>query len=220
MKGTIPKAIEITGRFSDWSPEELRTFVTAADEAGVEVVILPDTISPSAGGEGWPDALIVIGWLAVLTKRVKLASRVSTLGHQPYNLARRLASLDLISSGRAGWLVSKGEITDAHAAFSGVYRLENVDLDERDKEFIEVVRRLWESWDGDALVLDSQAAQFFKPEAMHPINHEGKHFSVRGPLNVMRSERGTPDLYEDDDDLRIVKVETAEAGLALLRGSA
>jgi alkanesulfonate monooxygenase SsuD/methylene tetrahydromethanopterin reductase-like flavin-dependent oxidoreductase (luciferase family) len=220
MSGMVPKAIEITGRFSDWSPETLRAFVIAADEAGVELIVLPDSIAPSAGGEGWPDALIVIGWLAAQTKRVKLVGRVLTLGLQPYNLARRLASLDLISQGRAGWLVSKGEITDPHAAFSGAHRLDGVDADEREKEFIEVVRGLWQSWDGDALVLDKRAAQFFKPEAMHPINHEGRHFSVRGPLNVMRSERGAPDLYEDDDDLRLVKVETAEAGLALLRGSA
>lgn len=215
----VPQALAIGGAFSDWRLDQLRDVVCGAEAAGVGMVVLPDDIAPAGGGSGWPDALILLGWLAASTTRIKLIARVSSLGHQPYNLARRLASLDLISKGRAGWLVSSGGVADARAAFSGKVRLDGVDLGEREREFISVVEGLWQSWDGDALVLDKQAGLFFKPEAMHPLNHQGPHFSVQGPLNVMRSPRGAPDLLHDGDLKHVILVETPQAALTLLRGA-
>lgn len=220
MSGKIPSAIEIGGAFADWPLADLREVVVQADQAGVDLLVLPDVIAPQGGGDGWPDGLMLIGWLAPLTKRIRFAARLSSLGHQPYNLARRLASLDLISKGRAGWLVSNASNADHRAAFSGAKRLEGVDLDEREREFKAVVEGLWQSWDADALVLDRVEARFFKPEAMHPLNHQGPHFSVRGPLNVMRSPRGQPDLMAESNEGEMVVVESAAAGRALLENAA
>ncbi|HEV7251617.1 MAG TPA: LLM class flavin-dependent oxidoreductase [Mesorhizobium sp.] len=219
MSAKTPHGLAITGAFVDWPLDRLREVVVRADRAGVGLVVLPDSIAPAQGGTGWPDALILIGWLATSTERIKLIARVSSLGHQPYNLARRLASLNLISNGRAGWLVENAvqSAEDAHAAFSGAFRLGGVDLDERHGEFLSIVERLWTtSWDADALVMDKQAGLFFRPEAMHNIDHHGPHFSVRGPLNVMRSPRGAPDLLRHADLEDVVPVENPHAALALL----
>lgn len=219
MAGT-PHILSIVGEFSDWPLDQLKAFVERAEAGGGEAVILPDTIPPAGGGTAWPDALILIGWLAASTSRIRLLGHVSSLGHQPYNLARRLASLDLISHGRAGWIVTDEDFAAAFAAYSGKTRLESADLVGREREFVSVVEALWQSWDADALLLDKEAGRFFKPEAMHPIDHHGGHFSVRGPLNVMRSPRGKPDLLRERDLGAVIKVETPQAGFAILQGAA
>jgi alkanesulfonate monooxygenase SsuD/methylene tetrahydromethanopterin reductase-like flavin-dependent oxidoreductase (luciferase family) len=215
-----PQTLAISGKFADWPLDQLKAVVERAEQAGVETAVLPDAIPPAEGGTGWPDALILIGWLAASTGRIRFLGRVSSLGHQPYNLARRLASLDLISGGRAGWLVADEDFDAAFAAFSGKARLEGVDLADREKEFAAVVEGLWQSWDADALLLDKQAGRFFRPEAMHPLDHDGAHFSVRGPLNVMRSPRGRPDLLREADLGPVATAETPRTAFAILDGSA
>lgn len=215
----FPKTLIIAGAFADWTLDGVRRTVCAAEAAGLEAVVLPDGIAPAQGGESWPDALILIGWLAAQTRRLRLLGRVSSLGHQPYNLARRLASLDLISAGRAGWVVAEDESEDAFAAFSGTMRLEGVDLAGRQTEFEMVVRGLWESWDVDALTLDKAGARFFRPEAMHVLAHEGDHFSVRGPLNVMRSKRGAPELLHERELADAQTAESPAAAQALIGGA-
>ncbi len=104
-----------------------------------------------------------------------MIATAATNQHEPYNLARRFASLDTISKGRTGWnLVASSE------SF------------ERDAEYVEVVSGLWDSWEDDAFVYDKAAGRFFVPEKMHVLNHKGEHFTVRGPLNVNRSPQGKP----------------------------
>jgi alkanesulfonate monooxygenase SsuD/methylene tetrahydromethanopterin reductase-like flavin-dependent oxidoreductase (luciferase family) len=213
----MPKRLTVGGDFSDWNLSGLRDVVVRADAAGVEMIVLPDAIAPPDGGYSWPDALILIGWLAPLTKQVRLIGKVSSLGHQPYNLARRLASLDIISGGRAGWLVDDSQTAAAFAAFSGPQRLANVDLQKRQVEFESIVLGLWQSWDADALVHDKAGGQFFNPAAMHTLDHNGEYFSVKGPLNVMRSPAGAPALFHAGDLADSVTVESAGAALALLQ---
>lgn len=216
MTMAVPAYIMIEGAFADWPLQELRAVARHADTAGVGALVLPDTIAPAEGGVGWPDALILIGWLAPATRRIRLLGRISSLGHQPYNLARRLASLDIISGGRTGWLVDDAQFDDAFAAYSGPARLAGVDAAARQREFEIVVQGLWRSWDTDALALDKQGGQFFRPQAMHMLAHEGPHFSVRGPLNVMRSPVGAPLLLHTADVADAVRVGSAKAAAALL----
>lgn len=213
----VPATISIGGAFRDWTLEALRDAVVAADKAGIEAVILPDAIAPADSGEGWPDALILIGWLVTVTERIRLVASVSSLGHQPYNLARRLASLGLIGGGRVGWLVDDGGQADAFAAFSGEQRLAGADLASRQREFETVVAGLWESWDADALVMDKVTAQFFRPSAMHVLGHKGEHFSVLGPLNVMRSPPDGPTLLHAGDVAGALNVDSPAAFAALLQ---
>jgi alkanesulfonate monooxygenase SsuD/methylene tetrahydromethanopterin reductase-like flavin-dependent oxidoreductase (luciferase family) len=215
---SIPDTIIFSGDFSDWTVEGLAEFAILAEEAEIATLVLPDTIAPSAGGEAWPDALILIGWLAARTRSIRLLARVSSLGHQPYNLARRLASLELISHGRTGWVIDADPSRDAYAAFSGKVRLAGADVAARQREFEAVVDGLLQSWDADALSLDREAARFFDPEAMHALDHHGEYFAVRGPLNVMRSPRGKPDVLRDVDLAEAATVTSLDAATALIEG--
>ena len=122
-------------------------------------------------------------------------------------------------AGPGGQTVAEDDDDSAFAAFSGKMRLEGADLAGRQAEFETVVEGLWQSWDEDALTLDKAGARFFKPEAMHVLAHQGDHFSVRGPLNVMRSKRGAPDLLHERELAGAQTVDSPEAARALIGGA-
>jgi alkanesulfonate monooxygenase SsuD/methylene tetrahydromethanopterin reductase-like flavin-dependent oxidoreductase (luciferase family) len=113
--------------------------------------------------------------LATVARRIGLVATAATGQHELYNLARRFASLDLISRGRAGWNWVASGPTDAW-----------------NEEYVAVVSALWRSWDADAFVYDKAAGRFFMPDKMHVLQHRGAHFTVRGPLNVNPSPQGAP----------------------------
>jgi N-acetyl-S-(2-succino)cysteine monooxygenase len=117
----------------------------------------------------------LVAALATLAKRIGFVATAATHQHEVYNLARRIASLDLISQGRVGWNFLASGPSNAW-----------------DAEYVEVVGALWDSWDEDAFVYDKTAGRFFVPQKMHVLDHRGKHFTVRGPLNVNRSPQGRP----------------------------
>ncbi|MGY3552327.1 LLM class flavin-dependent oxidoreductase [Williamsia sp. R60] len=152
------------------------------------------------------EPITLLSAIAGGTSKVGLIATASTGYNHPYTLARAFASLEHISGGRAGWnIVTSGQEQEAlnfgydsipdHA---GRYR--------RAQEFVDVVNRLWDSWEDDAVVLDVDNAIFADPERVHPINHVGEAFRVRGPLNSPRSPQGRPVLVqagssEDGKDL-------------------
>ena len=124
--------------------------------------------------------------LAVVTKQIGLVTTASTTYNEPFNIARKFATLDLISNGRAGWNV----VTSwSEAEAKNFNRDQQVDYDTRyarAAEFVEVVKGLWDSWEEDAFPFDKQSGQFFDEAKMHVLDHKGTFFSVRGPLNVGR----------------------------------
>ena len=130
--------------------------------------------------------------LAPLTKHIGLVSTATTTYDEPYHVARRFASLDQISGGRSGWNL----VTSYNPAEANNFgRDSHVPHDERyrrGREFAEVVKGLWDSWDDDAFIRDKDSGRFLDPEKMHVLNHKGEHFKVRGPLNVARSPQGQP----------------------------
>lgn len=135
---------------------------------------------------------IVLATIAAATKHIGLIATASTTYNEPYNIARRFASLDHVSGGRAGW----NAVTTADAASSRNFGLSGV-LDhktryDRAKEFTEVVHSLWDSWEDDAFVGDKASARFVDTTKVHPIAHRGPYYSVAGPLNVARSPQGRP----------------------------
>ncbi len=130
--------------------------------------------------------------LAVVTKHIGLVTTASTTYNEPYNIARKFATLDHISGGRAGWNVVTSW-SDAEAANFG--REEQLDYDTRyarAAEFVDVVRGLWDTWEADAFVYDRAGARFYDETKMHVLDHKGRFFSVRGPLNVARPPQGHP----------------------------
>jgi len=138
------------------------------------------------------EPLTLLGALAMVTSHIGLVATASTTYNEPYHIARKFASLDHISGGRAGWnLVTSW--SEAEALNFGLDKPpEKLDRYDRAAEFVQVVRGLWESWDDDAFPIDKQAGIYFRPEKMHVLDHRGKHFAVKGPLNIPRSPQGRP----------------------------
>ena len=107
-------------------------------------------------------------------------------------MARKFATLDLISGGRSGWnVVTSGNETEA-LNFSKNPHLPKAERYRRGREFVEVVRALWDSWDGDAFSRDKATGVFSDRAKMHVLDHHGEFYDVRGPLNVARSPQGQP----------------------------
>jgi FMN-dependent oxidoreductase (nitrilotriacetate monooxygenase family) len=134
--------------------------------------------------------------LAVVTKHIGLVTTASTTYNEPYHIARKFATLDLISNGRAGWNVVTSW-SDAEA--KNFNRDEHLDYDTRyarAAEFVDVVTGLWDSWEQGAFLFDKQSGQFYDESKMHVLNHKGTNFSVRGPLNVAGMPQGHPILVQ------------------------
>jgi N-acetyl-S-(2-succino)cysteine monooxygenase len=142
------------------------------------------------------EALTLLSALAMVTNRIGLVATVSTTYNEPYNVARKFASLDYISRGRAGWNIITSS-QDAEALNFGLdSQIDNATRYERAREFLEVVCRLWDSWDDEAIVCDRTTGTYFDPDRVHRLNYEGKHFKVRGPLNLPRPIQGHPVLCQ------------------------
>jgi FMN-dependent oxidoreductase (nitrilotriacetate monooxygenase family) len=150
--------------------------------------------------------------LAALTERIGLIATASTTFDEPYHIARRFASLDHISGGRAGWNI----VTTANpdAALNFVYET-HLDYDARyvrAREFYDVVTGLWDSFADDAFVRDVEAGIYFDPARLHVLYHKGPQLSVRGPLNIARPIQGWPVIVQAgaSDAGRQLAAETAE----------
>jgi FMN-dependent oxidoreductase (nitrilotriacetate monooxygenase family) len=158
------------------------------------------------------DPLTLLPALAAVTEHIGLIATASTTYNEPYHVARKFASLDHISGGRAGWnLVTSANPQEApnfgfdeHLAHSERYR--------RAREFFEVVTGLWDSWADDAFIRDVETGIYFDPEKMHVLNHVGEQFKVRGPLNVARPIQGWPVIVQAgaSEAGRQIAAETAE----------
>ncbi len=151
--------------------------------------------------------------LAMATKHLGLIATGSTTYDEPYHVARRFASLDHISGGRAGWNVVTTSNPDASRNFGREEHLEHAERYARAREFYDVVTGLWDSWADDAFIRDVEHGTYFDPEKMHVLNHKGKYLSVRGPLNIARPVQGWPVIVQAgaSDPGRQLAAETAEA---------
>ncbi|MFI7439322.1 LLM class flavin-dependent oxidoreductase [Nonomuraea indica] len=141
------------------------------------------------------EPLTLLAALAAVTDHIGLIATVSTTYNEPFHVARKFASLDHISGGRAGWniVTSAGE---AEAHNFGVERPAHADRYSRAEEFLDVVTGLWDSWEDDAVVGDRAGGVYADTGRIHPIEHLGRHFRVRGPLNTSRPPQGHPLLVQ------------------------
>ena len=207
-----------------------------AERAKMDMVFLADNTSVR---EAHPEALArsaqyianmepitLLSALAGLTSRIGLVATASTSYNEPYHVARKFASLDHISKGRAGWnLVTSGQPTDAFN-FSRDEHYEHGIRYGRAREFAQVVTGLWDSWDDDAFIRDKASGIFLDPAKVHRLDHRGEWFKVRGPLNVPRAPQGRPVIVQagGSEDMIRVAAEFAEvifcAPLSLKQGQA
>ena len=142
------------------------------------------------------EPLTLLSALAVTTRQIGLVATASTTFNEPYHLARKFASLDHLSSGRAGWNIVTSSVEATAQNFG---RDKHVAHDERYRqahEFVSVVKGLWDSYEDDAFLRDKASGVFFDTAKLHFLNHKGAYFSVKGPLNVGRPVQGNPVLIQ------------------------
>ena len=150
--------------------------------------------------------------LAMVTERIGLIATASTTYDAPYHIARRFASLDHISGGRAGWNIVTTSNPDAARNFGMTEHMDHAERYARAREFHDVVTGLWDSFAEDAFIRDKESGIFWDPAQMHKLNHEGKYLSIAGPLNIARPVQGWPVIVQAgaSDSGRQLAAEVAE----------
>ncbi|WP_182086390.1 LLM class flavin-dependent oxidoreductase [Aureimonas sp. ME7] len=172
-----------------------------AEAAGLDLLFFSDTAAERANQAMTPqassfDPSTLLAALAMVTREIGLVATMTTSFNEPYNVARRFASLDLISHGRVGWnLVTTSFLPEAQN-FNLDTHYRHADRYRRAREFAQVVRKLWQSWDADAFRFDKASGVYFDPAKVRLTEHVGPHFSVRGPLNVGPSPQGEPVIFQ------------------------
>ncbi|WP_191923553.1 LLM class flavin-dependent oxidoreductase [Pantoea agglomerans] len=158
------------------------------------------------------EPLTMLAALAVNTRRIGLAATASTTFSDPFTLARSFSSLDHISRGRAAWNVVTSFSTDVARNFSRSDMPDHASRYARAQEFLEVADKLWQGWEAGAVQPDKATGDYFVDEKIKPINHQGEHFQVQGPLNITRSPQGRPVIIEagSSADGQKLAAETAE----------
>lgn len=142
------------------------------------------------------DALTLATGLSQATSRIGLIATVSTTYNEPYNLARRVASVDHISGGRVGWNIVTSAGADEAANFGLDDRPDHAERYARADEFLQVTKMLWDSWETEAVVADKTTGHYADLGRIHSLNHRGRQFRVAGPLNVERPPQGYPLLVQ------------------------
>ena len=142
--------------------------------------------------QNYQDPLLTLAALAMTTTEIGLIATASTSFSTPFDLARRLATLDHISHGRIGWNVVTTYDPKAAGNFGQGSLLEHDNRYARATEFVDVVRRLWDSWEDDALIADPARGVWVDTDRVHPVDFHGEYYNVTGPLNVPRSPQGHP----------------------------
>ena len=200
-----------------WDVEHYVKLAQLAERGTFDSIFFAD--GPSLQGDlryrpvAWLDPLVLLPAIARATERVGLVATASTTYNEPYNLARRFASLDLLSGGRAGWNI----VTTAGVEAAQNFGLNEVPAHrsryERAAEFLDVCAKLWDSWEDDFLIGDKASGAFAAGDRVHTIDHKGEFFQVRGPLNVPPTPQGWPLLVQagSSEDGRAFAARYAEA---------
>jgi N-acetyl-S-(2-succino)cysteine monooxygenase len=171
-------------------------FLFLADSLAVRGTDLPALSRTAIRYVAQFEPLTLLSALAVVTEKIGLVASASTTYNEPFHLARKLASIDHLSGGRAGWNLVTSQNEDEAHNFGLESHPPHAQRYLRAREFMQVVKGLWNSWEDDAFPRDKQAGIFFEPSKLHLLNHRGPSFSVRGPLNIPRPPQGFPVLVQ------------------------
>jgi N-acetyl-S-(2-succino)cysteine monooxygenase len=172
-----------------------------AERGALDSVFLPD--SPGLVGFRAPhlpsaglDPVQLLSAVAMGTERIGLIATVSTTYTHPWETARRLATLDFLSRGRAGWNIVTTVEPAVAANFADLPHPPHEQRYERAREYVEVVLKVWDGWRDDAAVMSKSSGTWADPKGIHPPDHHGPHFDVAGPLPFPRSPQGHPFLTQ------------------------
>lgn len=167
--------------------------VTAADDAGIDFAFLPDSFAlQPVGALGRLDAVAVAARSAAATRRIGLIPQAPVTHTEPFHLAKAIASLDFATHGRAGWEVTVSPGPEQAKLFGRKQVQYEPSLWREADEAVEVVTRLWDSWEDGAEIRDAATGRFLDRDKLHYIDFVGEHFSVKGPSITPRSPQGQP----------------------------
>ncbi|NAZ88063.1 LLM class flavin-dependent oxidoreductase [Kineococcus sp. T90] len=208
-----------------------RRAVAPADEADLDLVVLPDELHLAGGRDGEQrgrlEAAGLAAHLAPLTRRTGLVPVVTTTHTEAFHTSKAIATLDLVSTGRAGWQVGVSATEQEAAAFGRRPAAPPALLWEEAGETVEVVRALWDSWEDDAVVRDVATGRYVDRAKLHHVDHAGRHLSVRGPSITPRSPQGQPLVVLPGEDAAagavagadVVRLSSPEPALAARRAA-
>ncbi|WP_210163880.1 LLM class flavin-dependent oxidoreductase [Agrobacterium larrymoorei] len=191
-----------------------RNLAEIAEEAKIDTIFIADHLGIwdtfESGVAHYANArlepLSLVAALSAVTKKIGFIVTASTSYNEPYNIARTFASLDHLSKGRVAWNVVTSALEEEAKNFGLSANIGHATRYQRAEEFLEVVIKLWDSWEDAALLMDKESGYFADPSKVHYLDHASTHFKVRGPLNVARSPQGRP---------LIVQAGSSEAGREL-----
>ena len=165
------------------------------------------------------EPVTLLAALSAVTRHIGLIVTASASYSEPYNIARAFASLDHLSHGRFGWNVVTSGMNEEAMNFGRDANIEHASRYERAQEFLEVTKALWDSLEDSSLPMDKESGFFANPRRVHRINHVGKHFKVRGPLNVPRPPQGYPVIVQagSSEDGKHLAAMHADLNFALVR---
>jgi len=197
---------EAAWRHPDTDPANALTLQHYADIARIAEAGKLDSLFLADGVALWGNVrynshnlfepLTLLSALAAVTDRIGLIATASTTYNEPYHLARKFASLDHLSNGRAGWNIVTSAGADEARNFNRDTRPDHELRYDRATEFLDLVTKLWDSWEDDALAIDKMSGIFADTDKLHTVDHAGQHFQVRGPLNTPRPVQGYPLLVQ------------------------
>lgn len=196
----------------DWYIESARK----AEAAKFDLVFIVDSpfITPDTAPHflNRLEPLTLLSAIAAATSKIGLVATLTTSFWEPFNVARQFASLDLISKGRAGWNVVTTGLEGAAGNYGREEHFDHTVRYRRAREFLEVVRGLWDSYEDDAFPRDKATGVFLDKTKQHRLDHRGEFFSVAGPLNIQRSRQGQPVIFQagDSDEGRSLGAQIAE----------
>jgi N-acetyl-S-(2-succino)cysteine monooxygenase len=197
-----PDAIPQTDMHFPYYVEMART----AERGLLDAIFLQDTAAiggsgaldgaspyrPTQSRQVWLEPATLIAALAAVTTRIGLIATATTTYNEPYTIARRYATIDHISDGRAGWNLVTSQVEDEAGNFGLDRHVDHADRYARAGEFYDIVAGLWDSWEEDAFLHDKETGRYYDTDKLHFLRHEGRYFRVRGPLNVSRTPQGRP----------------------------
>src|SRR4051812_20986094 len=177
--------------FANTSIEHFKQLARSAERGKLDSLFLADSpvlwndLGRRPGGTLEPTVLLTV--LAGATERIGLIATASTTYNEPFNLARRFASLDHVSGGRAGWNIVTTAGVDAARNFNLDELPAHAERYERAAEFIDVSLKLWDSWDDQVVLADKERGVWGDSDLIYPPAHAGRFYRVAGALNVPRS---------------------------------
>lgn len=180
--------------------EHYKNITLKAEEAGFSFIFVADGLF--INDKSIPhflsrfEPLTLLGALAPITSHIGLVATVSTSYSEPFTIARQLASVDMMSGGRAGWNVVTSPLEGSAKNFSKDKHPEHSLRYDIADEHLSVVQGLWDSWEDDAFIRDKESGQYFDKDKMHELNYEGEFFKISGPLNIERSPQGQPIIFQ------------------------